>query len=61
MHDSKLSLNTTFFHRSNQLQVSADDGSHHEAGHKNIKGKCLLLHLLLEISLMIDSIISQNK
>jgi hypothetical protein len=44
-----LSLNTTFILKQNQLYVLANEDSHLQADHKNIKRKCLHLHWLLDI------------
>ena len=45
-----LNLNTTLFYKSNELHVSADYGSHHQADSRNIKIKRIQLRWWLEIS-----------
>lgn len=43
-------LNVTSFHIQNQLHISGNNGSLHEADHKNIKSKYLQLQWRLEVS-----------
>jgi len=45
-----LSLNTALFYSQNRLHVSANDSSHRQVDHKNIKTKYLQLHWWLEAS-----------
>jgi hypothetical protein len=41
----------------NQLHVSANNGSHHQDDHKNIKNKCLQPHWWLELSNLANAVL----